>query len=113
MFPSNMSEKYLNICEFIDSNETMKFEETYLNCEVTYKNQLINNNLINYVTRFPRSQFTTALKGEPTNWRVPSYKLYFISKLMIKYPDEFISSMKIKFLVIQFCILCLKIFYLH
>ena len=94
MFPSNMSEKYLNICEFIDSNETMKFEETYLNCEVTYKNQLINNNLINYVTRFPRSQFTTALKGEPTNWRVPSYKLYFISNLMIKYPDEFISSMK-------------------
>ena len=42
MFPSSMSEKYLNICDFIDSDETIKFEDTYLNCEVTYKNQLIN-----------------------------------------------------------------------
>ena len=33
MFPSSMSEKYLNICDFIDSDETMKFEDTYLNCK--------------------------------------------------------------------------------
>jgi len=44
------------------------------------------------IKRYKRSQFTAALKGEPTNWRVPIYRTFIFSKLMIKYPDEFIDS---------------------
>ena len=53
---------------------------------------MIKENLISDVIRYDRSQFTTSLKGEHTNWRIAKYKLYFFNDLMIKYPDEFMNS---------------------
>ena len=50
--------------------------------------------VLNNVSRYKRSQFTSTLKGEHTNWRVAKYRIYFKKKLMTKYPDEFLESMK-------------------
>ena len=44
--------------------------------------------------RFKRKSFTSALLNEPTNWRVPSYKIFLSNNLMIKYPDEFMEALK-------------------
>jgi len=92
LFPSNLSEKFLNICSYIDLEESLSEIASFNNCETTFKNHLISENLISNVIRYDRSQFTTSLKGEHTNWRVAKYRLYFFKKLMIKYPDEFIIS---------------------
>ena len=93
-FPSKYSKLFLNICEFIDSDDTKKYNSDFLNCEVTFSNHLKNTELINKVKRSKRFQFTTSLKGEHTNWRIAKYKVHFTNKLMIKYPDEFMDSMK-------------------
>lgn len=92
MFPSSLSENFLNICNYINLKESLRQVEKFNNCETTFKQHLIKEKLISRVVRYDRSQFTTSLKGEHTNWRVAKYKLYFFNKLMIKYPDEFINS---------------------
>ena len=92
--PVEQIAEYLNICKYINSEEALLSNSNHLNCEVTYKNFLTNSKLIEIVDRFKRTQFTTALKSDPTNWRIPKYKLYFFNKLMLKYPDEFIDSFK-------------------
>lgn len=85
---------FLKICEFVNSDQALDYNDNHLNCEVTFKNQLDSFGLLNKVKRFNRTQFTSALNSDFTNWRVPKYKLYFFNKLMIKYPDEFIQSFK-------------------
>ena len=92
LFPSNISEKFLSICSYIDSEKSLININNFNNCETTFKHHMINENLISDVIRYDRSQFTTSLKGEHTNWRIAKYKLYFFNNLMIKYPDEFMNS---------------------
>lgn len=93
-FPSKYSKQFLNICEFIDSDDTKNYNSDFLNCEVTFLNHLKNIGLIDKVKRAKRLQFTTSLKGEHTNWRIAKYKVHFTNRLMIKYPDEFMDSMR-------------------
>ena len=93
LFSSNLCEDFLSICEYINTEKSLVEVNDFNNCETTFKQHLVSNNLISKVERFNRSQFTTNLKGEHTNWRVAKYKLYFFKKLMIKYPDEFLQSL--------------------
>jgi hypothetical protein len=90
--PVDDIEKYLDICSFIDSKSAINSDIEYLNCEVAYKEQLIFNGLSNKVARFDRLQFTSAKKGDKTNWRIPKYKVFLYSGLQLKYPQEFIDS---------------------
>lgn len=92
LIPSKYIKEFLSICEFIDLKENLNKVSGFNNCETTFKNHLISNNLIRIIKRYKRSQFTTSMKGEHTNWRVPIYPLYFYKNLMLKYPDEFLDS---------------------
>ena len=94
LFPSEFSEEFFDICNYINKESSLNPKDNFNNCKTTFKRHLISNNIFKNVVRFDRSQFTTSLKGEHTNWRIAKYKLYLFNKLMIKYPDEFISSMK-------------------
>jgi len=94
IFPSQYAEKYLSICDFIDSPKAMEMIPEYNNCEATYLNQLVSNGLHKHIRRFKRTQFTSTIKGEPTNWRVATYKVYFYKNLMMKYPEEFVTGVK-------------------
>ena len=90
--PGKEVRNFLNICEYVDSPESIKDPPEYLNCETAYKRFLQHTNLIERVKRYERKQFTSSLKTDKTNWRVGIYSLYFYKNLMIKYPDEFIDS---------------------
>ena len=90
--PKQYIRDYLNICEYVNSDEALNTYDPHLNCEVAYFNFLKSYDLHKKIKRYKRTQFTSALRGDFTNWRVPKYKIYFFNKLMIKYPDEFISS---------------------
>ena len=90
--PKEYISKYLNICEFINSNESLSVNSEYLNCETAYLQHLKYEGLTSHLKRYSRTQFTSAFIGDKTNWRIPKYYLYFYNKLMIKYPDEFITS---------------------
>ena len=90
--PKQYISKFLNICEFIDSNQSLNIKSEYLNCETAYIHHLHHEGLSNHIKRYSRTQFTAAFRTDRTNWRIPKFKLYFFNKLMIKYPDEFIES---------------------
>ena len=94
VFRSDDAQKYFSIIDYIDSSEALLELPAYPNCESVYKRHLEHSGLINKVERFKRISFTSALKNEPTNWRVPSYKIFFTKNLMIKYPDEFLSAVQ-------------------
>ena len=94
VFPSEFANDFLNICGFINSKVALKYDSSYLNCETTFFNQLQENNQINTVKRYDRCQFTSAVEGEKTNWRIPIMRVYGISKLYMKYPNEFMLSVK-------------------
>jgi hypothetical protein len=91
---STDAQKYFSIINYIDSNDALLEVPAYPNCESVYKKHLQNSGLINKVERFDRISFTSSLRNEPTNWRVPSYKIFFTKNLMIKYPDEFLAAIK-------------------
>ena len=91
-FNSLLSNDFFKICEFVNSNATDNYSSNFLNCEVTFKNQLHNFNLHKRIFRYKRFQFTTAVSGDKTNWRVPKYKIFLTKSLYIKYPDEFLDS---------------------
>ena len=92
LVPTKYIREFLGICEYVNSKDALNTKDDFLNCEVTFKNHLLKENIYNKVKRFPRKQFTTSLNGEHTNWRIAKYKVYFTKNLMIKYPDEFIDS---------------------
>ena len=91
-FPSKYSNKFLNICGYIDNPKSLLTKRSYVNCETTFKDHMDDEGLKTKIKRYPRSQFTASLKGEHTNWRIAKYKIYFFGKIMMKYPDEFIDS---------------------
>ncbi len=90
--PSEHIKKYLDIVDYINSEKSIETKDELLNCEVTYKNQLIQNELLSIVKRFKRSQFTVSIKGDKNNWRIPKYKIYLFGGIFLKYPDEFLDS---------------------
>jgi hypothetical protein len=92
LIPSDYSESFLSICEYINKPESLNNVESFNNCETTYMNHLKEMGLFEKVIRVNRSQFTASLKGEHTHWRVATYPLYFYKNLMLKYPDEFYDA---------------------
>ena len=90
--PSKHIRNYLNICEYVNSENALQTNNPHLNCEVSYMNYLKSVDILKFVKRYKRSQFTAALKNDFTNWRVPEYKIYFFNNLWIKYPDEYMAS---------------------
>jgi len=90
--PASKIRNFLNICEYVDSPESIKDPPEYLNCETAYKRFLNQTKLIGDVRRYERKQFTSSTKTDKTNWRIGIYRLYFYKNLLIKYPDEFIDS---------------------
>tara|TARA_X000000950_G_C13920628_1_gene663150 strand:+ start:1757 stop:2623 length:867 start_codon:yes stop_codon:yes gene_type:complete len=94
VIPVTLIEKFLSICKYINQEKSLYHDDKFLNCEVSFKNHLYDVGLLNKVKRYDRSQFTAALNTDMTNWRVPKYRLYLYDGLMIKYPDEFMDSIK-------------------
>jgi hypothetical protein len=94
VLPTDLVGKFLNICNYIDQDISTKDLPEYLNCESTYLRFLKDENLLNSVVRYSRKQFTTSTIEDKTNWRVAEYKVYFYKNLYIKYPDEFLDSIK-------------------
>ena len=86
--------KFLNICNYIDQDISTKDLPEYLNCESAYLRFLKDEKLLKSVVRYSRKQFTTSTIEDKTNWRVAEYKVYFYKNLYIKYPDEFLDSIK-------------------
>ena len=80
--------------KYINLEKSLEVNTEYLNCETSFLNHLKHEGLLSFVERYPRTQFTSALSKDKTNWRIPIYKIYFFNKLMIKYPDEYIDSFK-------------------
>ena len=101
VIPVDYIANYLNICKYINQQSSITKEKTFINCEVAYKNHLLTTNLYGKVKRYDRKQFTSALKEDRTNWRVPKYKLYFSGGLLLKYPDELISSFEKESMLIK------------
>ena len=118
IIPNKYIEEFLSICDYVDSKESIINPPDYLNCETAYLRFLTNNGLIQNVKRYERLQFTSATKKDKTNWRVPKYKVYMMKNLLIKYPDEFIDSVKNSLKDNKFSyffqepILCITYFYL-
>ena len=94
VIPKEYISKFLKICEYINLEKSLEVNTEYLNCETSFLNHLKHEGLLSFVERYPRTQFTSALSKDKTNWRIPIYKIYFFDKLMIKYPDEYIDSFK-------------------
>ena len=94
IIPNKYISKFLKICEYINLEKSLEINSEYLNCETSFLNHLKHEGLLSFVERYPRTQFTSALSKDKTNWRIPIYKIYFFDKLMIKYPDEYIDSFK-------------------
>ena len=94
IIPKKYISKFLKICEYINLEKSLEVNTEYLNCETSFLNHLKHEGLLSFVERYPRTQFTSALSKDKTNWRIPIYKIYFFDKLMIKYPDEYIDSFK-------------------
>ena len=94
IIPKEYISKFLKICEYINLEKSLEVNTEYLNCETSFLNHLKHEGLLSFVERYPRTQFTSALSKDKTNWRIPIYKIYFFNKLMIKYPDEYIDSFK-------------------
>ena len=94
VIPVKYIEKFLGICKYIDQEKSLIQNAKHLNCEVSFKNHLDNIGILNKVKRFDRNQFTTAVNSDTTNWRIPKYRIHLNHGLMIKYPDEFMDSMK-------------------
>ncbi len=92
--PRKYIEKFLNICEYINSSVSLNYDGKYLNCETAYLQHLKYEGISEDVKRFARTQFTSSKKEDKTNWRIPNYRMYFYSDLWIKYPDEFLDSCK-------------------
>lgn len=89
---SKFAYDYLSIVDYVNKESSIKDIPKFPNCESVYLKHLESINLIKNIERVDRFLFTSALKYDKTNWRVPKYKVFFTKNLMIKYPDEFLDS---------------------
>ena len=94
IFPSKYSKKYFGICDYINDDESFKNLPKVVNPEAVFLNYLEFTGLEKKIIRINRFNFTSALASDSTRWRVASYKVYFYRNLMMKYPDEFLLSVK-------------------
>ena len=65
-----------------------------VNTESVWFKHLKNNGLDKHINRYKRHYFTVSAPGDFTRWRVAEYNLYFSKGLKMKYPNEFLISIK-------------------
>jgi hypothetical protein len=94
VFPSIYAEDYLNICNYIDSKHSQDHLPEKLNCESVYLKHLEESGLSKKIKRIKRFQFTASESSDSTRWRIAEYKVYFYNDLWMKYPQEFLDSIK-------------------
>ena len=93
LFHSKYAKRYFSLCEFVNSAISLNKVPKVVSPESVLLSHLENESILKNVERINRINFTVSKKGEETRWRVAKYRLYF-KKLMIKYPDEFLLSVK-------------------
>ncbi len=94
IFPSNLSKKILNVCEYINSEKALSEIPDFPNCEAVWLKYLESNNIDKKIKRFKRTHFTVSKDGDFTRWRIDRYNLFLFKNLKIKYPSEFLDSSK-------------------
>lgn len=96
VFKSARATQFFSIIDFINSEKSIKKLPNFLNCESVFKAHLEDVGLLELIERYDRGSFTASLKSDETKWRKPTLKIFFKKGLMIKYPDEFLQSIKNK-----------------
>ena len=91
IFPSSIAKEYFGICEYINDPNSLKILQKSNSGKCILEN-LIKNNLEDRITRIRRNHLTVALKSDNTRWRLAKYKIFFFGGTLMKYPDEFITS---------------------
>ncbi len=94
LFPADFASNFFGILNYFFDNYEDLSKIDYLNCETLNKLHLETFVSPNQILRSKRFQFTVAESKDRTNWRKAIYKIYFLKDLKIKYPDEFIQSIK-------------------
>lgn len=94
VFPASMSEKYFNIASYLGDKKSYKNFRYKVSPESVFLGNLEFHNLQKSIERVDRFQFTSSTKHDTTRWRKAIYKLHLTGGIMIKYPDEFIESIK-------------------
>ena len=94
IFPSKFSSDILNVCSYIDNKESLQELPELVNTESVWFKHLKNNGLDKHINRYKRHYFTVSAPGDFTRWRVAEYSLYFSKGVKIKYPNEFLISIK-------------------
>ena len=93
-FPGKYSKNILNICNYINTEQAFNETPKIMNCESVWLKHLENIEIMDKAKRFKRTQFTVSYEGDFTRWRIAKYKLFFFKNIKIKYPSEFLISMK-------------------
>ena len=119
IIPTQYIEEFLSICNYVDSEESITNPPDYLNCETAYLRFLTYNGLIQNVKRYEKDYNLHPQQiGIKQIGGVPKYRVYMTKNLLIKYPDEFINSIKNSlknkkiYYLFQEPILCITYFYL-
>ena len=94
VFPSKYADDFFKICEKLDNFKNFNFLPDKITPESILLYNLKINNLDTKIIRYSRNQFTVSSKNDDTRWRVAKYNLFFYKNVKIKYPDEFIDSVK-------------------
>ncbi len=120
VFPVKYCEQYFGISNFLsDKKAHVKMTTREITPESVFLENLRYQGLEGVVERIDRFQFTAAVSSDETRWRKAIYKIYFSKNLLMKYPDEFLTSiqnsLKRKKLTYFFKhpLLCINYFYLR
>lgn len=90
VFPGYLADKVLGICKYLDKKESQDEMPEEINTETVLLKYYQSENLDNLIKRFKRIQFLVSSPDDMYRWpHYKSYKLYFFSKLIVKYPSEF------------------------
>ena len=95
IIPNKFIDKYFSIGKYLDRKESFnEMKNKEISPESVFLEHLRYQNLGDSIERVNRFQFTSATTSDSTRWRKAIYKLYFSKNIMIKYPDEFLISIK-------------------
>jgi hypothetical protein len=94
IFPSKDAQEILDVCSYINNENSIKELPDLINTESVWYKHLESKKLDTKIKRYKKHYFTVSAPGDSTRWRVAEYKLYFSNNLKLKYPNEFISSIK-------------------
>ena len=89
-----MSKKYFNIGCYLGNKDSYNNFKNRVSPESVFLGNLEFHDLKNKIERIGRFQFTSSTKHDATRWRKAIYKLHLTGGILIKYPDEFIESLK-------------------